>query len=66
MDIQYVTKYLDDYIKMCNPQFAVMLKGKWGCGKTYYIQSLINKWNSKIKESEEKEEMINLRPIYIL
>lgn len=65
MDIQYVTKYLDDYIKMCNPQFAVMLKGKWGCGKTYYIQSLINKWNSKIKESEEKEEMINLRPIYI-
>ena len=66
MDIQYVTRYLDDYIKMSSPQFAVMLKGKWGCGKTYYIRSLIDKWNSEINEpAEDGDDQINLRPIYI-
>ena len=66
MDIQYVTRYMDDYIKMSSPQFAVMLKGKWGCGKTYYIRSLIDKWNSEINEpAEDGDDQINLRPIYI-
>lgn len=62
MDIEYVTQYLNDYINMVNPQYAVMLKGKWGCGKTYYINKLIEKWNSEIKESNDK---ISLRPVYV-
>lgn len=32
-----LTAYLNEYIKMAKPQFAVMITGKWGCGKTYYI-----------------------------
>lgn len=46
-----------------NPNFAVMLKGKWGAGKTYFIRGLIEEWDNAdvIAESEE----IRLRPIYI-
>jgi hypothetical protein len=25
-----------------NPKFAVLIEGKWGCGKTHFIQSLVN------------------------
>lgn len=62
MDIKYVSQYLNDYINMDNPQYAVMLKGKWGCGKTYYINELIKIWNTEIKESQDK---ISLRPVYV-
>ncbi|MFV0587086.1 P-loop NTPase fold protein [Bacteroides reticulotermitis] len=62
MDTEYVSRYLNDYINMDNPQYAVMLKGKWGCGKTYYINNLIKAWNTEIKSSKGK---IALRPVYI-
>lgn len=50
MDIEKVSQYLDYYIKMNNPQYAVMLNGKWGCGKTYFIKNKIERWN-KIQEN---------------
>lgn len=62
MDIKYVSQYLNDYINMDNPQYAVMLKGKWGCGKTYYINELIETWKKGITESDDK---ISLRPVYV-
>lgn len=62
MDIESVSQYLDDYINMENPQYAVMLKGKWGCGKTYYINTLIKKWNDDIEDFKGK---ISLRPVYV-
>ena len=30
-----------------NPQYAVLIQGKWGCGKTFYINQLIEKWKNK-------------------
>lgn len=65
MNLENVSDYLTYYISIDNPQYAVMLKGKWGCGKTYYINTLINKWNSSIREIKVKEEDIILRPIYV-
>ena len=35
-DNKHLTAYLDEYLKMDTPQFAVMITGKWGCGKTYF------------------------------
>lgn len=28
-----------------NPKFAVMIEGRWGCGKTHFIQSLVSEKN---------------------
>lgn len=36
---QHIEKYLDDFLKLPkSPRFAVLLKGDWGCGKTWFIK----------------------------
>ena len=58
-----LTSYLNEYLKMDKPQFAVMITGKWGCGKTYYIQERIEEWSkTKVKTNDKA---IILKPIYI-
>ena len=52
-----IRSYLDKYIKYENPQFAVMLTGKWGCGKTYFIKD----WIKSVELLEKKKR----KPIYI-
>lgn len=27
-----------DYLKVKDTDYALMINGKWGCGKTYYLQ----------------------------
>lgn len=58
----HITTYLNEYIKMPDPRYAVLLKGKWGSGKTFFIQKLIEEWNLKSDTSDDK---IVLKPIYI-
>ena len=43
-----IENYLDTYMVNPDPRYAVMLKGKWGCGKTYFITN----WLKKYKEKE--------------
>ena len=52
-----IRSYLDKYINYENPQFAVMLTGKWGCGKTYFIKD----WIRSVELLKEKK----YKPIYI-
>lgn len=63
-NIDYITKYLNDYLNMDNPQYAVLIQGKWGCGKTFYINQLIEKWKNKNNETVPKN-CIKLRPVYV-
>lgn len=58
-----LTAYLDEYLKMNNPQFAVMISGKWGCGKTYYIKERIKEWSKS--GSNVYNDAIELKPIYV-
>lgn len=53
-----IYSYLNKYVKYENPQFAVMLTGKWGCGKTYFIKD----W---IKSVELLKKSKRYKPIYI-
>ena len=32
---------LNDYLKVNKPGYAVLLKGAWGCGKTYFVKNWI-------------------------
>lgn len=62
-DNTQLTAYVNEYIKMSRPQFAVMITGKWGCGKTYYIDGLIKQWEkAKVKTNKES---IQLKPVYV-
>ncbi len=60
---QTTKEYLNYFVSSQNPTFAVMLKGKWGAGKTYFIRGIIEEWDNAQFVSENEE--INLKPIYV-
>ncbi len=60
---KHITEYLNDYVRLTNPQFAVLITGKWGCGKTYYIKNLLKQWESEFNYEDDKS--IVLKPIYV-
>lgn len=39
MDIQELNEFIGRYLKCYKPKGAIMLKGEWGIGKSYYIQN---------------------------
>ncbi len=39
MSNKHISKFLCYYIGLTNPQYAVLLKGKWGSGKTHFINN---------------------------
>lgn len=55
-----ISEYLFKYLDNPDPRYAVFLKGKWGCGKTFFIQQWINSYKSRF----EKNEVV-LEPIYV-
>lgn len=40
---QNIENYLESYLSKDNTQYATLLTGKWGCGKTYFIKKYIEK-----------------------
>jgi len=45
---EHIITYLDWYLDIENPEFAVMIKGEWGSGKSYFIKKYIeNKKDEK-------------------
>lgn len=38
---EMLKRYLDQYLKMVNTDFAVFINGEWGCGKTYFINDYV-------------------------
>lgn len=55
---ELISKYLSDYLHNPDPQYAVMLKGKWGCGKSFFV-------NKRIKEYKSADRKKSLKPIYV-
>lgn len=52
-----VSKFLNEYVTYPDPQYAVLLTGKWGCGKTFFIKNWI-----KVYEANPDH---TLQPIYV-
>lgn len=50
--------YLEEYVKRPDPQFAVLIKGEWGCGKTHFVREWIKDWEQTVNENV-------LEPIYV-
>ena len=53
---------LNDYLKVSKPGYAVLLKGSWGCGKTYFIKDWIKALKTK---KNDNEQFFTLDPIYV-
>lgn len=56
--------FLNEYAKLPSPQYAVLLRGKWGCGKTYFVKN----WLAEFEKSNKlpaNENSIELKPIYV-
>ena len=61
MKNEYVIKALNSYIENPDPRYALFLKGKWGCGKTW----LVNKWlDDTFVKAGNKEDVV-LHPIRV-
>ena len=46
---KHIEKYLDQYLNIPEPDYAVMLTGEWGCGKTHFIKEYIKERNKNTK-----------------
>jgi len=47
---KHIEKYLKSYLELNKPEFAVLLTGKWGSGKTYFIDEFI-----EIKDDKQEK-----------
>lgn len=56
----HIEEYLDYYCSLSHaPGFAVLLKGQWGCGKTWFIE----KYRDKLKAKKQKCLYVSLNGI---
>ena len=56
MSNEHISQFLNYYIKLSNPQYAVLLKGKWGSGKSHFI----NEYKEHLKTNEHKFIYVSL------
>lgn len=50
--IRFLNRYKDDP----DPQYAVLLDGKWGCGKTFFIKGWLDTFQTE-NEDECKQSL---------
>lgn len=58
---------LNDYIQIPKPNYAVLIKGEWGCGKSFFIKKWIDsiELSKKGKGKDRDDDLIRLKPIYV-
>jgi len=57
----HIEEYLDYYCRLPHaPGFAILLKGEWGSGKTWFINRFINKYRENHQEESQRCLYISL------
>ncbi|MDO3695995.1 P-loop NTPase fold protein [Wenyingzhuangia sp. chi5] len=59
---KHIVDYLNYYINIENPQYAILINGSWGSGKTFFIKEQLKTWE---EEKDDSQETITLQPIYV-
>lgn len=59
--MEIMTSVILDYCLTANADFAIMLNGKWGLGKTYFINNVLIPKLSNTKSTNN----VNFKPIYV-
>jgi hypothetical protein len=55
-----ILTFLNEYAEISDPQYAIMLRGAWGCGKTFFIRQ----WIKQLKNDKDADKL-KWRPIYV-
>ena len=55
-----ILTFLNEYAEISDPQYAIMLRGAWGCGKTFFIRQ----WIKQLKNDKDAYKL-KWRPIYV-
>ena len=58
-----IAQFLDMYITNPDPRYAVLLTGKWGCGKSYFMDRWLEKYNQPNEIGNEED--IVLKPFMV-
>lgn len=61
MPNKHIIESLNAYVDNPDPRYALLLKGQWGCGKTY----LVNTWIEDVFKNDEKKDDVVLEPIRV-
>lgn len=54
---KHIEDYLNEYLRIEKPGFAVLIKGAWGSGKTYFVKNYID---HQLKPNNKE-----LKPVYV-
>lgn len=52
-----IFSFLNYYASCPNPQYAIMLRGNWGCGKTYFIKRWLKSFEQKAKQPADENSI---------
>ena len=55
-----ILTFLNEYAEISDPQYAIMLRGAWGCGKTFFIRQ----WMEQLKNNRDADKL-KWQPIYV-
>ncbi|VEI68115.1 KAP family P-loop domain [Serratia quinivorans] len=51
---QHIEDYIENYYKLTKePGYAILLKGKWGTGKTWFIKRTLSKYKDHVKNKDK-------------
>ena len=48
-----ILTFLNEYAEIPDPQYAIMLRGAWGCGKTFFIRQ----WMEQLKSNRDADKL---------
>ena len=57
---EHIENYLKEYLQIDRPGYAVLVKGAWGSGKTYFVKDFITKNLSKKNDGSQKPVYVSL------
>lgn len=62
-----INEIVKDYLKTPKTDYALMIKGDWGSGKTYFIKNSLNDYIGTIDSltTDKKGSILKFKPVYI-
>lgn len=49
--------FLNGYAALPSPQYAVLLRGRWGCGKTYFVKHWLAEFEKNSKHPADENSI---------
>lgn len=60
MNVQKIEEIISSYLEEKESQYAIMINGPWGSGKTYFFRKVLTSKISKIKVADTKDNFSSL------